>query len=79
MVNLKRILFKNVRIGQLFYYNYRWYQRKSKLLAIYADSPDTEATRFKQTATVRIFSDLAPLPRPKGGLTFEEFINQAAT
>ena len=79
MVNLKRTLFKNVMVGGIFYYNYRWYQRRSMRLAAYADSPDTEVIRFKQDVMVRVFNDLKPLPRPEGGLTFEEFISQAVT
>ena len=79
MVNLRRTLFKNVMVGGIFYYNYRWYQRRSLRLATYADTTDTETTRFKQDVMVRVFNDLKPLPKPEGGLTFEEFINQATT
>ena len=78
-VSLKRTLFRNVMVGQLFYYNYRWYQRRSLRLAVYADTTDTETTQFKQDVMVRVFNDLKPLPKPEGGLTFDEFINQAAT
>ena len=78
-VNLRRTLFRNVMVGGIFYYNYRWYQRRSLRLATYADTADTETTRFKQDTMVRVFNDLKPLPRPGGGLTFDEFINQATT
>jgi hypothetical protein len=77
-VDLKRTLFKNVRVGQLFLYCGRWYLRRSKLLAVYADTPGDEVERFKQKIMVKVLrEDHLPPARKEVGLTFDEFINQA--
>lgn len=77
-VRAKRIPFGKVRIGQIFYSQKRWFQRKSKILAIRADTPDNEIVRFTQKQSVRVFDENVPSRRAKGGMTFDEFMTQAA-
>lgn len=76
-VDLKRTLFKNVRLGQLFLYSGRWYLRRSKLLAVYADMPGDEVERFRQKIMVKVLRENHLAPKKEIGLTFDEFINQA--
>jgi ABC-type ATPase involved in cell division len=77
-VNARRIPFRRVRINQVFYADRRWYQRKSAQKAIRADTLDTETVHFKQTTVVRVFDEATPTLRRMNGMSFDEFINQAA-
>lgn len=77
-VRAKRVPFGKVRYGQVFYSEGRWFQRKSKILAIRADTPDNEILRFTQKKSVRVFDENVRSQRSKEGLDFDEFIARAA-
>ena len=77
-LRLKRLTFKRVRINQVFYYSYRWYQKISKYMAITADTIENDRIRFKEAAMVRVMDETAASARTAGGMSFEEFIQNAA-
>jgi len=76
---VRRVAFKDVRIGQIFYSNTRWYQRRTKQKAWPADCPDTDHVHFRQTMMVWVLDETLPSRRARQGMTFDEFINQAAS
>ena len=75
----KRLQFRYVRIGQLFYSNYRWYKRVSVRKGLRADAATNETVWFKQVTVVRIFYEDALSQREKNGMSFQEFMNQDLT
>ena len=77
-VSARRVTFRKVRIGQVFYSNYRWYQRRSPNTAWRADVTEKEIVHFKRSAMVRVFDEHVPTTRRIQGLSFAEFINQSA-
>lgn len=77
-VRARKTQFKRVRIGQIFYSERRWYQRKSPRTAIRADVSEVERVYFLQTTWVRVFDETKPTHRRLKGMSFDEFINQAA-
>lgn len=76
-VRARRTQFKRVRIGQVFYSEGRWYQRRSPRTAIRADVSEMETLHFLQATWVRVFDETKPTERRLHGMTFEEFINAA--
>ena len=76
-VRARRTQFRRVRIGQIFYADYRWYQRKSAQKAIRADIRETEIVHFRQKTWVRVFDEAMPMRRRIIGKSFDEFIQSA--
>lgn len=72
----RRVKFRLVRINQIFYSRGRWYQKRSARRAIPADDPSYTSIPFKYEICVRVFDEFAP-PN-KAGLTYEQFVGQAA-
>jgi hypothetical protein len=77
-LRLRRLPFKKVRINQIFYSDRRWYQKISQQIAITADSVENERRRIKATVMVRVMDEAVSSARAKGGMSFEEFIQNAA-
>lgn len=77
-LRLKRLTFKRVRTNQIFYYNYRWYQKISRYIAITADTIENDRIRFKEAAMVRVMDESVASARTVGGMSFEEFIQNTA-
>lgn len=78
-LRLKRLTFKRVRTNQIFYYNYRWYQKISRYIAITADTIENDRIRFKEAAMVRVMDESVASARTTGGMSFEEFLQNAAS
>jgi len=77
-VQSKRTRFKHIRIGQIFYVGGRWYQKRTSMTAIPADEPSDDKTRFKFGKWIRVFDETAPPYRPLTGLSYDEFMSDAA-
>ena len=73
-VRARRIPFRRVRMGQIFYAEGRWYQRRSKQKAVRADVKELETIHFRQATIVRVFDERSPTQRRVTGPTYEEFI-----
>lgn len=75
----KRVRFKRVRVGQIFYAEKRWWTKSSLRTAIPADRAGSDWRRFRAVTLVRIFDEsmptLAPHPNPE---SFDDFIAKAA-
>jgi len=77
-LRLRRIPFKKVRINQIFYSDYRWYQKISTQIAITADTIENDRKRFKVVVMVRVMDETVASARTTRGMTFEEFMQNAA-
>jgi len=77
-LRLRRIPFKKVRINQIFYSDYRWYQKISTQIAITADTIENDRKRFKGIVMVRVMDEAVASARTTRGMTFEEFMQNAA-
>lgn len=78
-VKHRRCQFKSVRIGQIFYSEYRWYQRRSKLTAVRADDLSQERVRFHLTTMIRVMDEAAPAKPAPATMTYEEFMRHSAS
>lgn len=75
---MRRLQFKSVSLFTIFYSEFRWYQKISVCLAYRADAEGQETVQFKKKTWVRIFDESAPPRTVPRGLSFEQFIEQAA-
>lgn len=75
-VNHRRCRFKQVRIGQLFYAERRWYQKVTARTVVRADDKESARTFFRGGVMVRVLDETRPR-RVNAGLTYDEFINQS--
>lgn len=75
-VRARRVPFRKVRVGQIFYSDRRWYQRRSARMALRADCPETETIHFSAGTVVRVFDETVSSHRATAGLSFDEFILQ---
>jgi hypothetical protein len=73
-IRTRRVLFRRVRIGQIFSSWNRWYQKVSFGMAVKADTSDQGKIRFAQGKSVNVIAEGSVLSRQ--GLTFEEFMRQ---
>lgn len=76
-VQWRRCRFKNVRIGQIFFADGRWWHKRTLRTGIRADDRSDEFSHFRGERMVRVFDEAKPLMRLKG-LSYEEFIRQSA-
>lgn len=74
---MRRLAFKHVATGTIFYSQFRWYQKRSSRTAFRADVEGEEVVRFKYKTMVRILDESGFTPPPLG-LSFEDFMRQAA-
>lgn len=77
-LKLRFVPFKKVRVNQIFYSDFRWYQKISQQIAITADSVESERRRIKAKVIVRVMDEGSASSRIKKGMSFDEFIQNAA-
>jgi hypothetical protein len=76
-VGHRRITFKYVPIGQIFHADNHWWRKVSPRMAVRADCVERGALCFKGKKMCRIL-DSSVVPPSMDGLSYENFLNQAA-
>lgn len=74
---VRRCRFGSIRIGQVFYANGRWWQKKTRRTAVRADDSSRDSIYYRQATMIRVLEEGTKERKPPDGVSFDEFMNES--